>query len=98
MLKLRSQCCEALFPRRFSTSSVHKCRLIDHFLGMHPNRKERVCRNNLRMEAAGTFRCDRKDSAMSAGGTDQVGGTLPRPYGDEELGRLFPGESELARR
>src|SRR3954452_25071153 len=50
------------------------------------------------MEAAGTFRCDRKDSAMSAGGTDQDGGTLPRPYGDEELGRLFPGESELARR
>src|SRR4051812_8355660 len=50
------------------------------------------------MEAAGTFRCDRKDRAMSAGGTYQGGGTLPRPYGDEELGRLFPGESELARR
>ena len=35
---------------------------------------------------------------MSADGTDQGGGTVPRPHGDEELGRLFPGESELARR
>ena len=35
---------------------------------------------------------------MSADGTDQGGGTVPRPHGGEELGRLFPGESELARR
>jgi PAS fold len=35
---------------------------------------------------------------MGVGGTDLGGGTSPRPYGGEELGRLFPGESELARR
>ena len=35
---------------------------------------------------------------MSADDTDQGGGAVSRPGGDEELGRLFPGESELARR
>ena len=35
---------------------------------------------------------------MSAGGTSQGGGSLSRPSDEEELERLFPGTSELARR
>ena len=35
---------------------------------------------------------------MGPGGMDQGGETPPRPCDDQELGRLFPGESELSRR